>query len=126
MNSDFLNEEERPARHRRRGREPDFWQRLNKLLTLLVIAGVFCGIVVVFYPVWAKQQAMRARVDSLTQEKAKKTAQFQDARNKLELLKNDPDYVETIARDRLNVMKPGETIFRIELPHTLGTSVKHP
>jgi len=123
MNNDFLNEEEeRPARHRRR--EPDFWQRLNKLLALLVMAGVFCGIAVVFYPVWTKQQAMRARADSLTGEKAEKTAQLQKARHKLDLLKNDPEYVETIARDRLNVMKPGETIFRIELPHTLGTSVQ--
>ena len=30
------------------------------------------------------------------------------------LLKTDPVYLETIARDRLDLMKDGETIFRIE------------
>jgi len=30
------------------------------------------------------------------------------------LLKTDPAYLETIARDRLDLMKDGETIFRIE------------
>jgi cell division protein FtsB len=30
------------------------------------------------------------------------------------LLKADPTYLETIARDKLDVMKEGETIFRLE------------
>jgi cell division protein FtsB len=30
------------------------------------------------------------------------------------LLKTDVSYLETIARDRLDVMKEGETIFRLE------------
>ena len=30
------------------------------------------------------------------------------------LLKTDPTYLETIARDRLDLMKEGETIFRLE------------
>ena len=32
------------------------------------------------------------------------------------LLKNDATYLETIARDRLDLMKEGETIFRLETP----------
>jgi len=30
------------------------------------------------------------------------------------LLKTDPTYLETITRDRLDMMKEGETIFRLE------------
>jgi cell division protein FtsB len=30
------------------------------------------------------------------------------------LLKTDPTYLETMARDRLDLMKEGETIFRLE------------
>jgi cell division protein FtsB len=30
------------------------------------------------------------------------------------LLKTDPTYLETIARDRLDLMEEGETIFRLE------------
>ena len=32
----------------------------------------------------------------------------------MNLLKTDPTYLETIARDRLDLMKEGETIFRLE------------
>jgi cell division protein FtsB len=32
------------------------------------------------------------------------------------LLENDPEYIETIARDRLDLMKEGETIFRLDGP----------
>ena len=37
------------------------------------------------------------------------------------LLKTDPTYLETMARDRLDLMKEGETIFRLEQSHRDGT-----
>jgi cell division protein FtsB len=113
----FLDDEDYVVRRRRRN-EPDFWHRINKVLTALVVLGVFLGIGVMFYPVWQKQQGMRARVATLTSEKAEKTSRLAAARRELDLLKNDPEYVETIARDRINVMKPGETIFRVETPRS--------
>jgi cell division protein FtsB len=113
----FFDEEAYTVRRRRRN-EPDFWHRINKVLAALVVLGVFLGIAVMFYPVWQKQQEMRARVASLTAAKNEKTAQLAAARRELHLLKNDPEYVETIARDRLNLMKPGETIFRVEIPRS--------
>ena len=113
----LFDEEDYTVRRRRRN-EPDFWQRINKVLAALVVLGVFLGIGVMFYPVWQKQQDMRARVAALTVEKEEKSAQLAAARRELELLKNDPEYVETIARDRINVMKPGETIFRVETPRS--------
>lgn len=30
------------------------------------------------------------------------------------LLKTDPEYIENIARDKLDLMKPGETIYRLD------------
>jgi len=33
---------------------------------------------------------------------------------KLNLLQNDRGYIEMLARDKLDLMKPGETIFRLE------------
>jgi len=119
----FYDEEEYAVRRRRRN-EPDFWHRLNKVITVLVILGFFLCIAVVFYPAWQRREDMRARVIALQKELAEKTEQLQADNRKIELLRNDPEYVETIARDRINVMKPGETIFRVEVPRTIGTSVQ--
>ncbi|MFZ9931824.1 MAG: FtsB family cell division protein [Chthoniobacterales bacterium] len=113
----IFDEEDYIVRRRRRN-EPDFWQRLNKVLTALVVLGVLLGIGVMFYPVWHKQRDMRERIAALSADKAEKTAQLAAARRELHLLKNDPEYVETIARDRINVMKPGETIYRVEIPRS--------
>lgn len=124
MRSSFLDEEEDPTERRRNRRGAGFWHQANRLLSLGIIIAALAVVAVVFYPVRQKQLAMQKRVAALTAEKAEKSTRLQESRRKLELLKNDPEYVETIARDRLNVMKPGETIFRIELPHALGTSVQ--
>jgi cell division protein FtsB len=43
---------------------------------------------------------------------------MQGLQGELGLLRNDREYLETIARDRLNLMKPGETIFRVERPRS--------
>jgi len=36
------------------------------------------------------------------------------ATREISWLKTDPNYLETVARDRLDLMKEGETIFRLE------------
>ena len=119
----YFEEEDFVVRRRRRN-EPDFWHRLNRVLTVFVVAGLFLLVGVMFYPVWHKQQDMRSRIASLQKAQAEKTSRLRGLERERELLLNDPEYVETIARDRLNVMKPGETVFRIELPRTIGTSVQ--
>ena len=119
----YFEEEDFVVRRRRRN-EPDFWHRLNRVLTALVLVGLFLLVGVMFYPVWHKQQDMRSRIASLQKAQAEKTSRLRGLERERELLLNDPEYVETIARDRLNVMKPGETVFRIELPRTIGTSVQ--
>ena len=111
-------EEDDFAVQRRRRNEPDFWHRINKVLTGLVVLGVLLGIGVMFYPVWHKQQDMRLRVLQLESELKDKTASMQGLQGELGLLRNDREYLETIARDRLNLMKPGETIFRVERPRS--------
>lgn len=114
----FYEEEDDFSVKRRRRNEPDFWHRLNRVLQVLVVGGFLLTVGVVFYPVWQKQQDMRMRLLALESEMTDKTAALQSKQRQLELLRNDREYLETIARDRLNLMKPGETIFRIELPRS--------
>ncbi len=41
-------------------------------------------------------------------------AKYNKESRKLTLLQNDPSYLEVLARDKLDLMKPGETIFRLD------------
>jgi cell division protein FtsB len=111
----FYEDEDFTPRRRRRP-QPDLWHRLNMLVSVLILAGVLLTIGVIFYPVLQKQRDMRAHLVRLEQEQAAKTADLSKAQRQIDLLRSDPEYVETIARDRLNLMKPGETVFRVELP----------
>jgi cell division protein FtsB len=113
----FYEEDDFVVRRRRRN-EPDFWHGINRVLQFLVVAGFLLTVGVMFYPVWHKQQDMRLRVLELETELKDKTASLQGRQGELDLLRNDREYLETVARDRLNLMKPGETIFRIEMPRS--------
>jgi cell division protein FtsB len=61
-----------------------------------------------------EQHQQAARVDELKAEIAKQKALLDRQTRDADLLQNDPEYVETIARDKLDLMKEGETIFRID------------
>ena len=111
----FYEEDDFVVKRRRRN-EPAFWHGLNRVLGLLVLAGFLLGVGIMFYPVWQKQQEMRGRLVALEHEVAEKSLVLHRNQREIDLLRHDADYVETIARDRLNLMKPGETIFRVELP----------
>lgn len=106
----------------RRRREPVLWQRLNRLLALLALGAFLVVVGLAFYPVWEKQQEMQRSLEKLRADVAEQKALFDQRTRQVHLLKSDPEYVETLARDRLDVMKPGETIFRIELPKALATT----
>jgi cell division protein FtsB len=54
------------------------------------------------------------RVEELQGQIEKKRDQVAQHTREVSLLSNDPDYLETIARDRLDLMKEGETIYRID------------
>ena len=113
----FYEEDDFVVKRRRRN-EPDFWHGINRVLQFLVVAGFLLTVGVMFYPVWHKQQDMRLLVLELEKELKDKTASWQSHQGELDLLRNDREYLETVARDRLNLMKPGETIFRIEMPRS--------
>ena len=95
-------------------REATVWQRLNSiLLVLLVVAGILV-VVSLFLPVVKKLGQSRSEIENLqSQVNDQKTLLARQTRE-VNLLKTDPSYLETIARDRLDLMKEGETIFRLE------------
>ncbi len=65
-----------------------------------------------YMPELSKRRAQEARIEALTLEINQQKQLL--ARRTLEenLLKRDPEYIGLIARDKLDLMKDGETIYR--------------
>jgi len=85
--------------------------KLNRyLLALLIIpAGL-----IYFWPPFDDQKAALARLEALTTERDALKESAAVMEQKLDLIKNDPDYLEAMARDRLHLQKDGEVIVRFE------------
>lgn len=95
-------------------RDPGVWPILNRLVMAVIIFALCVGGTVAFLPILSQRKAQAQRLDELKAEVARQEALIAKNSRAVELLKSDPEYIETVARDRLDLMKPGETIVRIE------------
>src|SRR5438874_5613791 len=95
-------------------REASVWQRLNRILLVLLVIAIWLVIVSLFVPPYKKLMRSRAEVDNLQQQVNEQQSLLARQTREVNLIKTDVTYLETIARDRLDLMKEGETIFRLE------------
>jgi cell division protein FtsB len=95
-------------------REATVWQRLNSVLRLLLALAVVLVIVSLFLPPYKKLGQGRTEIDNLQSQVNDQKILLARQTREVNLLKTDPTYLETMARDRLDLMKAGETIFRLE------------
>ncbi len=97
-------------------REATIWQQMNQVLRVLLFLALWLLLISFFLPPYKQLQRDRAAYDQLHSQVSEQKALLARLTRQVALLKNDPTYLETIARDRLEMMKEGETIFRLE-PH---------
>jgi cell division protein FtsB len=92
----------------------NIWATLVPVIQAGIIVGLIAVIGLFFLPVLNTEQGYKDEKSKLLREIA--AAQEQQDQYKLETehMKNDPAYVENIARDQLNMGKPGETIIRFD------------
>ena len=95
-------------------REATVWQRLNRILLVLLIIAIWLVIVSLFVPPYKKLMQSRTEIDNLQQQVSEQQTLLAKQTREVTLLKTDLTYLETIARDRLDLMKEGETVFRLE------------
>ena len=95
-------------------REATVWQRWNRVLLLLLLLAIWLVILSLFVPPYKKLKLGHAEIDRLQAQRDEQQVVLSRQIREVNLLKTDPVYLETIARDRLDLMKDGETIFRIE------------
>ncbi|MFL6521767.1 MAG: FtsB family cell division protein [Chthoniobacterales bacterium] len=97
-------------------REATVWQRLNSVLRVLLGLAVVLVIVSLFLPLYKKRVQSQNEIDNLQSLVNEQKTMLARQTREVHLLTSDPVYLETIARDRLDLMKEGETIFRLEPP----------
>jgi cell division protein FtsB len=95
-------------------REASVWQRWNRVLLTLLFLSVWLVIISLFVPPYKKLKIGQKDIDKLQQQRDEQQILLSKQTREVSLLKTDPVYLETIARDRLDLMKDGETVFRIE------------
>ena len=95
-------------------REATVWQQMNHILRVLLFIAVWLLIISFFLPPYKKLQQNRAEMDKLQAQLKEQQTLLARHTRQVALLKTDPTYLETIARDSLELMKEGETIFRLE------------
>ncbi len=95
-------------------REATVWHRLNRVLKVLLFLVFWLVVISLFVPPYKKLNQSRAEIDNLQAQVNEEKTLLRQQTREVNLLKTDPAYLETIARDRLDLMKEGETIFRLE------------
>jgi cell division protein FtsB len=100
----------------RERREATVWQRLNSVLRVLLLLAAILVIVSLFLPLHKKLGQGQTENENLQSQVNDQKILLARQTREVNLLKTDPGYLETMARDKLDLMKDGETIFRIEPP----------
>ena len=95
-------------------REATIWQRMNHVLRVLLFVAVWLLIISFFLPPHKQLNRNRVETDKLVAQLTEEKLLLAQQTRQVALLKSDPTYLETIARDKLDLMKEGETIFRLE------------
>ncbi len=102
----------------------NIWATLIQVTQGLTLVALLSVLMLFFLPVI--QKTHRLQGDKLELQRKIAAAQDQQTELKLETehMKNDPAYVEHIARDQLNMGKPGETIIRFDKYQPTPSSTK--
>jgi cell division protein FtsB len=92
----------------------NIWATLVHITQGVTVIVLLSGLMLFFLPVIEKSHRLKMEKMNLQN----KIAEAQDQQRQLQLetehMKNDPAYVEHIARDRLNMGRPGEYVMRFD------------
>lgn len=102
----------------------NIWATLVHITQGVTVIVLLSGLMLFFLPVIQKSNRLKAEKVNLQNKIAEAQEQQQQLQLETEHMKNDPAYVEHIARDRLNMGRPGETIIRFDSYQTTTPDAK--
>ena len=92
------------------------WNSLNRFVFTLLVLTVAAVIGYNWLPESAKRREAKKQVEELKSEVEKQEQKLARAQREADALQRDPNYVALIARDRLDLVQPGEKIYRLDPP----------
>ncbi len=102
------------------------WPSLNKFLLILILCALTIPIAYSFMPEVTKRKKLQAEIEELNAKIDNEQMKLANLRRQEFLLRNSREYVATIARDKLDLMDAGETIFRVESPKPVAARPSAP
>ena len=97
----------------RRRSSGEFLPVATRVMWALIIVALFLTIGFWFYPEWARLASMKSELTVQQRRLAELKKKSSEHEQEVKLLQTDPQYLEIIAREKLDLMKDGETIFRL-------------
>ena len=92
----------------------NLWMWLQSLGFFVFVVIVGIGVMLLFAPVLQHGHAMQMEIARLDEEIGRQESLEKQQKTEIEALKTDPGYVERMARNKLNLARPNEVIFRFE------------
>jgi cell division protein DivIC len=92
----------------------NIWATLVHVTQAVTVIVLLSGLMLFFLPVIQKSNHLKAEKMTLQNKIGDAQDQQQQLQLETEHMKNDPAYVEHIARDRLNMGRPGEYVFKFD------------
>lgn len=106
MNDRFLEHQEPPPQ--------PVWVSLNRLIVSLIVVIVGGTLAIRYLPETSKRNESLARIQDLEAKSAQLRGILQQHERQEKLLRTSPEFLSIMARDRLDLMQEGETLFRFE------------
>ncbi len=97
-----------------RRRKAEAWNKANRLVGGLILAGLVTVLASAFVPEIARLRQLDRELDQERTTLAAENERRSKQAREVQLLETDPEYVEIVARDKIGVMKEGETIIRLD------------
>ncbi len=95
---------------------PSVWRRLSRVMEVVIYALLLLAAVKLLGPQFQRRDSLVAEKERVERIRDEKESRVVRLRQEHRLLKTDRDYLETVARDRLDLQREGEHIVRIDRP----------
>lgn len=97
-----------------RGPRRDVWQRLSQLMVACLFLLVLAGILRIFWPEIERHRELSAEVHRLETIRDKRLERVTKLQRQNEWMLTDKEYLESVARDRLDMAHSDEVVVRID------------